>query len=172
MNYKEVRLFSLFLLTVFSFSKSFSQDTLLYPSLAPGKCAPIIKGKGETGKPFSLSKLKSRYTLLYFYEVHCHLCEVVTPQLKKLYGSYYKLGMEVVAVPVESNKEEWLGYIKEQSLNWKNVFLSRENLNQLRTDYKLTVSPTIYLLDKNKILLAQRMWRAEQVEEELNKRIR
>jgi peroxiredoxin len=149
-----------------------AQDTLLYPSLPVGLQAPDFKGRSETGKTFSLLKVKSRYTLLYFYEVHCHLCELVTPQLKKLYDSYHEIGLEIVAVPSASSKEEWLSYIREQSLTWKNIFPDEHSQDSIKEDYQLTVSPTMYLLDRNKILLTQRLGRAEQVEEEINRRIR
>ena len=152
--------------------KSYSQDSLLYPSLPPGITAPLIVGKTETGKSFSLAKVKSRYTLLYFYEVDCHLCALVTPQLKKLYESYHSIGLEVVAVPVEAKREEWLAYVADHALTWKNVLVTGNNLETLKKDYLLEVSPTFYLLDRRKTLLNQRMGRIEQVEEELNRRIR
>ena len=152
--------------------QSRAQDTLLYPSLAPGSKAPPVSGTDEHGNPFRLSKIKSRYTLLYFYEVHCHLCEVVTPELKKLYDFYHPLGLEVIAVAIESDKEAWTRYIEDQSLTWKNIYPGDKNRDHIKSNYLLTVSPTIYLLDRNKILLTQRLGRAEQVEEELNQRIR
>ncbi len=151
---------------------SSGQDTGLYPSLNAGIKAPDIKGKDSKNKSFCLSKIKSRYTLLYFYEVHCHLCAVVTPELQKLYNSYHDIGLEVVAIPVESDREEWKRYLLEQQLSWKNIFPDSLSLDSLRADYKLTVSPTMYLLDRNKILLTNRLGRIEQLEAELNQRIR
>jgi cytochrome oxidase Cu insertion factor (SCO1/SenC/PrrC family) len=150
---------------------SWGQDTLLYPSLPPGIKAPGFKGEDENGRCQSLANIKSRYILLYFYEVHCHLCEVVTPELKKLYDSYHKTGLEVIAIPVGSDKDEWKNYVAGNKLNWKNIFPGK-NQDVLKSDYMITVSPTIYLLGKDKILLTQRMGRIEQVEAELNQRIR
>ncbi|MEO8085196.1 MAG: TlpA disulfide reductase family protein [Bacteroidota bacterium] len=167
-----MRFLAIHFFLLFTFSNSYSQDSLLYPSLPPGLKAPCIKGNDETGKSFSLSKIKSRYTLLYFYEVHCHLCEVVTPELKKLYDSYHQLGLEIIAIPVESNREEWIGYISEHALTWKNIFPEQNKKQKLKDDYKLTVSPTMYLLDRKKIILTQRMGRIDRVEEQLNLRIR
>ncbi len=134
--------------------------------------APDIKGKNVHGEPFRLSKVKSKFTLLYFYEIHCHLCAVVTPELKKLYDSYHKIGLEVVAVAVESDGEEWKKYILDEHLDWLNISPGPGNLDKLRADYKLTVSPTMYLLDRRKILLTGRLGRIEHLEEELNQRIR
>lgn len=151
---------------------SLGQENSLYPSLSPGIKAPVIKAKNADGKVFRLSKVKSRYTLLYFYEVHCHLCAVVTPELKKLYDSYHKIGLEIVAVPVESDRDEWKKYITDEHLNWLNIFPDPGQLDKLRSDYKLTVSPTMYLLDRKKIVLTQRLGRIEHVEAELNQRIR
>jgi thiol-disulfide isomerase/thioredoxin len=151
---------------------SVAQDSLLYPSLSAGIDAPLFKGKDENGKKILLEKVKSRYTLLYFYEIHCHLCETITPELKKLYTAYHGIGLEIIAVPLEGNQHEWLKYVKAEQLSWKNVFLSANNLKRVKSDYKLTVSPTFYLLDKNRKVLTQRMGRIEQVIDELNLRIR
>ena len=170
-SHRSILLF-LFLIPFIFCDNVFAQDTLLYPSLPPGIQAPVFKGKNENRKTVSLTKVKARLTLLYFYEVNCHLCEVVTPELKKLYDSYHKLGLEIIAIPLESGREEWKRYITDHGLTWKNVFLAPVTRDKVRSDYKLTVSPTMYLLDKNKILLSQRMGRIEQVEDELNKRIR
>jgi len=142
----------------------------LYPTLAKGFHAPEVKGKSERGKKGSLSKIKSRLTLLYFYEVHCHLCESIVPDLKKLYDSYHKLGLEIVAVPVNSEKDDWKKYINENQLSWKHIFPN--DPETLKSNYQLTVSPTFYLLDKNFLLLTERMGRVEQVEEALNLYIR
>jgi hypothetical protein len=157
---------------IFYFAGARAQDSLLYPSLNPGTAAPCFKGKNENGKVICLERVKSRFTLLYFYEVHCHLCELVTPQLKKLYDGYRNTGLEVIAIAAGSSRDEWLGYVRDQSLSWKNVHLSGKHVDALKADYKLTVSPTMYLLDSEKILLTQRMGRIEQVEEELNRLIR
>ncbi len=151
---------------------SMGQETSLYPSLKPGIKAPPIKGKGTDGKVFRLSKVKSKYTLLYFYEVHCHLCAVVTPELKKLYDSYRKIGLQIVAIPVESDRAEWSSYIQEAGLDWLNVFPDAGTVDKLKSDYLLTVSPTMYLLDRKKILVTERLGRIEHLEEVLNSRIR
>ena len=143
----------------------------LYPTLQPGIVAPEVKGKNEDGKRYSISKIKSRLTLLYFYEVHCHLCESIIPKLKELYQAYHKAGLEIVAVPVESSKEDWLKYIGDNQLPWKHIFPG-SNAASVKSNYLLNVSPTFYLLDKNHVLLTHRLGRVEQVEEELNIRIR
>lgn len=170
---KLIPLISFFVLAgCFSPLISFGQENSLYPSLNPGIKAPAIKAKNADGKEFHLSKVKSRLTLLYFYEVHCHLCAVVTPELKKLYDSYHKTGLEVVAIPVESDRDEWIKYVADERLDWLNVFPDSGLLDKLRSDYKLTVSPTMYLLDRKKIVLTQRLGRIEHVEAELNQRIR
>lgn len=169
---KRLFIVQFFLIFLFTSTHLHAQDSLLYPSLQRGAIAPAIKGKNEKGKTIHLAKIKSRYTLLYFYEVHCHLCELITPELKRLYDSYHPLGLEVLAIPTSSTRQEWKEYISRYSLNWINLFPEGNNLENIRSAYLLTASPTIYLLDRKKIILTQRLGRAEQVEEELNSRIR
>jgi len=148
-----------------------AQDPL-YPTLPKGSKAPAFSGIDEHGNAFTLTGVKSKFVLLYFYEVHCHLCEAVTPELKKLYDSYHPLGLEVVAIPLSSDSLDWRSYIQDQVLNWINIFPGKMSQELLKSAYLVTVSPTIYLLDRKKVLLSERMGRAEQVETELNQRIR
>ena len=164
--------FFFFLAFTSSITKTYSQETSLYPSLSAGIKTPEVTGKDQNGKKIRLSKVKSRYTLLYFYEVHCHLCESITPKLLKLYEGYRSTGLEVVAIPLESTRMDWKNYIAEHKLNWKNLFPDEKGVEKLKKDYLFTVSPTFYLLDRDKNLLTGRLVRLEQVEEELNTRIR
>jgi peroxiredoxin len=143
----------------------------LYPSLDPGIHAPEVKGKNEKGKGISLSGIKSRITLLYFYEVHCHLCESMLPKLKELYEAYHKTGLEIVAIPVGAEKEDWTKYVAENRLPWKHLYPTK-NVEAMKSNYLLTVSPTFYLIDKKHLLLTHRLGRVEQVEEALNIHIR
>lgn len=160
------------LVFLFAFiSATYAQEPL-YPTLNAGVHATDIKGKNEKGRNCSLSKIKSRLTLLYFYEVHCHLCESLIPDLKKLYEAYHKTGLEIIAIPFSSTRDDWKDFIKENKLPWKHLYPSDEYVDDLQSDYLLTVSPTFYLLDKNHILLTERMGRIEQVEEALNVHIR
>jgi len=162
----------LVLLSLFTafISTSYSQEPL-YPTLEPGIHAPEVKGKNEKGKSCSLSKIKSRITLLYFYEVHCHLCESMIPKLKELYEAYHKTGLEIVAIPIGAERDDWKKYVVENQLPWKHLYPTR-NVEAMKSNYLLTVSPTFYLLDKKHVLLTRRMGRVEQVEEALNLHIR
>jgi len=158
------------LLFLFTFTGLTHAQEPLYPTLEQGTQASEINGKNEKGKMYSLQKVKSRLTLLYFYEVHCHLCESMIPDLKKLYEAYHKTGLEIVAVPLESSKDDWKKYIIENKLPWKHIYA--KNVESLKSNYLLTVSPTFYLLDKKHVLLTRRLGRVEEVEEALNIHIR
>src|SRR6188768_780979 len=159
------------LIFLFAFLSGTKAQEPLYPTLQPGKTAPEVKGKNIKGKSCSLYKIKSRLTLLYFYEVHCHLCESLIPKLKQLYEAYHEIGLEIVAIPVESDKEDWKKYVTDNQLPWKHIYPVK-GADSLKSNYLLTVSPTFYLLDKNHVLLTHRLGRIEQVEEELNIHIR
>ena len=94
------------LIFLFAFLTLAKAQEPLYPTLQPGVAAPEVKGKSIKGKNCSLYKIKSRLTLLYFYEVHCHLCESLIPKLKQLYEAYHEIGLEIVAIPVEADKNK------------------------------------------------------------------
>jgi thiol-disulfide isomerase/thioredoxin len=107
--------------------------------------------------PVSLYDIKSKYTLVYFWDPSCGHCKKVTPKLSELYKTKGKeLGLEVLAVYIEADTSEWFKYIKENELNWINAadLLGKSNF---RKYYDIYSTPVIYLLDRNKKIIAKRI---------------
>ena len=123
-----------------------------------GKKAPEISMQDSTGKYVSLSNLKSKYTVLIFWDHGCGHCKKEIPKLAELYKKIKTKGVQVYAVETEDKPEEWKKFIQENQLNWINVIeLDTYRRAVTKQIYDIYSTPVIYLLDENKIIKAKRI---------------
>ena len=140
----------------------------LYEKAKPlllGKIAPNIVLADTSQKVWhNLHKLDSKYTLVYIWSPTCGHCKKITPKIHDVYLKYKEYGFEVFAVGTEYENVEWIKYIKDHNLTWLNVSDSPENPNNIkdyplnfRVNYDVYSTPKIYLLDKDKRIIAKRI---------------
>ena len=144
----------------------------LKPNLI-GKYAPALVLSDTLNKPFRLSDLKSRYSVLYFYSPTCGHCKKKTPILHADYPQLKELGAEVLCINVDTDPEEWKKFIKEKNLTgWLNLGDVNVQSN-FRRDYNVKSTPTIYILDEDKKIIAKKIG-VDQIKEilEIEERIR
>lgn len=121
-----------------------------------GKTAPNLVMESETGEYLALDQVNSKFTVVYFFEPGCSHCQKETPLLYDLYKKVRNNGVQVYAIYTQYKKDEWTKYLTEKGYDWLNVWDSNYNSN-FRTLYDITSTPTIYLLDKDKKILAKRI---------------
>ena len=135
-----------------------------------GNQAPTLILLDTLMKPKSLYSLNADYFVLYFFDPDCGHCKKKTPALKELYDSKLKsMGVEVVATNIKKDVDKWKKYVKEQDLNWINLADPHIRSN-FRYEYNLETTPIIYVLDKQKKILAKKL-DVDQLEEFINKQI-
>lgn len=157
---------SIFLVSAFvllSVEMKAQTDASGYPVVSKGSKAADISGIDFSGKNMNLYSLHSDFILLFFYEPGCHFCEMIFPELKEKYPDWKKKGCELFAVPFSGDSITWRTFVKENELPWINIFENNAG-EGARINYKLTVSPTIYLLDREKKICSTRMMRPEEIE--------
>ncbi len=123
-----------------------------------GNIAPELKLQDSEGNYYSLRQVNAKYTLLYFWEPDCSHCQKTTPQLNKdLYQALKNKGVEIYAVLTQNNEEKWTKAIQEYKIQeWTNVWDPQYTSN-FRRLYDVTSTPIIYILDKNKKIVAKRL---------------
>ncbi len=125
---------------------------------------PILLGKqvknlsliDTSGVYQSLYNVKKPYTILYFWDPDCGHCKKVTPLVKQLYEKEKGRGVEVFAVCTEVEMDKWRAYIKENNLEWINV-ADPDLKNNFRYEFDITSTPQIFLLDKEKKIIAKKI---------------
>jgi peroxiredoxin len=124
-----------------------------------GKQAPSLNLKDSTGKYISLYDLKSKYTVVVFWDHGCGHCKKAIPILSNLYDSIlHNRGVEVYAVETENNPTEWKKFIQDHHLKWINVHETDEYyLAFAKRNYNVTSTPLIYVFDENKVIKAKKV---------------
>ncbi|MGL1888066.1 MAG: thioredoxin-like domain-containing protein [Reichenbachiella sp.] len=134
-----------------------------------GLKAPQIYFQDTTGVTNNLYNINHDYIVLYFYSPTCGHCKKKTPVLKEVYD---KLDgkVEVVAVNTDTDKVKWIEFINELDLNWLN-YADMEYHSNFRVEYNVRSTPMIYVLDKDKTLIAKKL-DVEQLEDFINNRMK
>ena len=140
--------------------------------LVVGEKAPNLILRDEKDRIQELHKINADFILLMFYDPDCGHCKTEIPKIKDVCDKIIKDGqnLEVFAVCTELEKELWMEFIKEKKLDdWINVgefktFKDGEYKPDAdpyvhpnpwyRNKYDITSTPRIYILDKNKNILA------------------
>lgn len=128
---------------------------VLKPILVGTKVKNIVLND-SLGRPHSLYDVKSKYTVLYFWDPDCGHCQKITPKLKESYDKIKSKGVQVFAVCTEVEIDKWKKFIREKDLNWINV-ADPELHNNFRHDFDITTTPQIFLLDENKNIIAKKI---------------
>lgn len=122
-----------------------------------GNKAHEIKLLSPEGEPISMQMINAEYLILFFFEPSCGHCKKATPKMKEIVDKYWELGVEILGIYTQIDKEEWMKFIEEQNLdNWIHGW-DPYNQSNYRHYYDIKATPAIYLLDKNKNIIGKRI---------------
>lgn len=126
-----------------------------FQKIAVGKVAPELEVPDTKGKPVKLSGINSEYTLLVFWSTACPHCVSMMPRLKELYSGQQPKRYEVMSVSIDTSRTAWTTYLTDEKLNWINVSDLKGFNGKSADDYNIYATPTIFLLDREKKILAK-----------------
>lgn len=131
------------------------------------KTFPALTLTDPAGKKISVQALDANYSVIFFYSPTCGHCKEAAPKLKGFYEKNKANGIKIMTVSTDHNMEEWKTFIKDQHL--EDVPNGFDALNQIDflKKFDVVTTPTIYILDKNKKIIARKM-PVEQLEGFLN----
>ena len=134
-----------------------------------GLAAPQLILNDLQDKKISLYDIKSPYTFIAFWDPTCGHCKVEIPKLDSMYkANWMSKDVKVIAVNI-NNKEKaaWKTFINEHQLTqWINAYQTDEDFNKevaegrpttIRQLYDVFKTPTFYLLDKDKKIVAKNL---------------
>lgn len=124
--------------------------------------APVISD--TLRRPITFPAIKADYTVVFFYSPTCGHCRESAPKLKKFVDDYKGKGVEVVAIAIDQSPEEWKKFIKEFKLGNAINGYDFTYRTDYRHQYDVWTTPTVYMLDKNKKILARKL-PVEQIED-------
>jgi len=134
-----------------------------------GLPAPILVLNDMNEKRFALHNVKANYTFIAFWDPTCSHCKVEIPKLDSIYkANWINHDIKVIAVNINAKEmTAWKTFIKEHHLEqWTNAYQTDEDLNKeiaegrpttIRQLYDVFKTPTFYLLDKDKKIVAKNL---------------
>lgn len=136
-----------------------------------GSPAANLEMLDPNDKPASLYNLQADYTVVVFWDPNCGHCKEEIPRLDSIYQASWKAhNVKIFAMLSADSKEdvkkEWIKYIAEHKLqDWTNVYQTKEMEDAIvaaekpgfRQLYDVTMTPTIYLLDKEKRIIGKKL---------------
>jgi peroxiredoxin len=129
-----------------------------------GKKAPNLLLYDDKNQLQPLWGVKSKYTILCFWDPDCSHCKKAVPKLAEIYHNNLKAkGFEVYGVCTETEGAKWHKFIEENKLDWINV-ADLELHNTFRSVYDISSTPVIYILNDKKEIVAKKIG-VEQLEE-------
>lgn len=109
-------------------------------------------------KPRSMYEIKSKYTVLYFFDPDCSHCRKETPKLVDFYDkNKTRYDVEVYAVSADTSLTKMADYIKEMNMTWITVNGPRTYVGPYQDLYDSVQTPTVYVLDEKKKIIAKKI---------------
>ncbi|MTI21183.1 DUF5106 domain-containing protein [Fulvivirga sp. RKSG066] len=132
-----------------------------------GNKAPNLIMQDQNLQRRVLYDIPNAYTVIYFFDPDCGHCKKETPKLVKFYNET-DFDVEVFAVSADTSLVKMKDYIKDMDMNWVTVNGPRTFTQPYQTLYDATTTPTIYVLDRDKKIIAKKL-PAERLEEFLTR---
>jgi thiol-disulfide isomerase/thioredoxin len=135
-----------------------------------GNSAPPLDLNTMDNKAFSLYNSPAKFTFIAFWDPTCGHCKEEMPRVDSFYTKNWKqLGVQVIGV--NTNVKElasWKQFITEQHFDagWSHVYQTEAAFNAeinagkpttIRQLYDVFKTPTFYLLDKDKKIIAKNL---------------
>lgn len=124
-----------------------------------GKTAPNMIMQDANLQPQSMYDIKTKYTFVYFYDHNCGHCRKETPLLVDFYKkNKVKLNFDVYAVDIDTTMRDMKEFIKTMGTTWTTVNGPRTYLKvSYKDQYDVPTTPTLYILDQNKKIIAKKL---------------
>lgn len=148
--------------------KTISDRAYMLMSNLIGEQAANLEMVDSSGKDIPLYTIHSDYIVVCFWDPTCGHCQKEVPRLDSIYNAKWKNeGVKMYGVLTETkNLDEWKKFLKEKDLgNWINVYetaaqkkiVEQSKQPSYKQLYDVIQTPTLYLLDKDKKIIAKKL---------------
>ena len=133
-----------------------------------GETAPALDLIDSNGKTSSLYNIQAPFTFIVFWDPNCGHCKIEVPRIDSIYKAKWKTqAVKIYAVnTAESAIEAWKQFIVDQHIEgWWHVYQDKQQRleeeknkkSNYRQLYDVFQTPTMYLLDANKHIIAKKL---------------
>ncbi len=126
-----------------------------YAELSTGKKAPDFTISEMDSTEISLENINADYTLVLFWASWCPHCAESLPDIHNVYTNTDRTTLEILAVSLDSDREEWTTAVDQLNFTWRNCSDLKGWDSEVAIDYNVYATPTMFFLDKEKNILAK-----------------
>lgn len=127
-----------------------------------GRQAPDVRSQGPDGQYYSIYEIKAPYVIVFMYNPTCDHCIEETPKLARFYQEWKDKGVEVFAIALDTEDNEWKDFIARNGMNWINVFDPTNR--SIYGKYWVDITPEIYVLNPERKIIGKNL-KVYQIEE-------
>lgn len=131
-----------------------------------GSVAKDLNLPDINGNFHSIYQMPNKYKLLLFWEPDCDICNETAFILQSSYYKLRELDVEIYAVLINSENDEWQEFIEENAIEWINVHDPKNETN-FEKYYGTYKTPRLFLLNNENIILAKDI-KAESIYDYIN----
>ncbi len=128
-----------------------------FTKMALGKTVPDFKMNCADKSVYSLYQSAAPYTLIIFWASWCPHCLVTLPEIKRVYDGLKNKSLEIVTISIDTSATEWRKAINDGDYLWKNCCDLKGWDGPEAINYYLSATPSIFLVDRQKKIIAKPM---------------
>jgi thiol-disulfide isomerase/thioredoxin len=132
-----------------------------------GQPAANLDMVDSSARPAALFGVEAKFILVCFWDPTCSHCKEEVPKLDSIYEAKWKNeGMKIYGVMVDGGQDNWRKFIRDHNLkDWINVYQTKDkadadeaaNRPGYKQLYDVYQTPTLFLLDKDKRIIAKKL---------------
>jgi len=101
-----------------------------------------------------LSELEGKAILIDFWASWCRYCRVLNRENSEIYELYKDRGFQIVSVSFDTDYYKWKKASELDNINWMNLNEHKGMESEVGKLFYIDHTPTTFLLDSNKTILA------------------
>ncbi len=147
--------------------KEICKDAAKYKAILIGTPAPKVKFKDQNDQWLDLYSVEAEFTIVYFYKPNCSFCEASIPKANAFFKERKDQGIKIISVCNKRGEDVpkcWETVKSMEIEDWINV---SDPYAQGLSKFKVESFPTIFVLDKDKKIIAKGIG-SEQLPEIIN----
>jgi thiol-disulfide isomerase/thioredoxin len=114
------------------------------------KSMPLdLKYTALDGSAVDLSKLRGKVVLVDFWATWCPPCVAETPKVVAAYEKYHGVGLEIVGISLDKDKDALQKYVTDNKMPWPQFFDGQGWDNQFAKRFGIDSIPAMWLVGKD-----------------------
>ncbi len=89
----------------------------------------------------------AKINMLVFWASWCAPCRKEVPLLKEIERKYNNAGLKIISISIDEKKEQWLKAVSYEKMNWPQVQVPLEQIEDVQNQFRFITIPLIIFTD-------------------------